>query len=416
MRKTELSQNTGIHNSDLSRVFNHKQTLSLSNLDAITEALELVEGALYSYYLEECFNENGYLDKRRTVQFLYRCITDDYEKLSRDLLYIMTEEKLDTIHANYLSYICSVAEKLFLAGKEEKALALYDLIIEKDRNGLSDQLAISYFRRFYIVRMSEDEQYALTYVLEHLMRIPRKIRKDAYLWIAAFYYRREKWEEVLYYAEKLENMVENGEYYGRALMYKSFALARLGGTLEEILAYIDRYAQVNDYFAEVAVGNRYIALLDFGQLDYSDDYLYWLKDREDIYVGLPRVLEAYVLLNRLDDAKRLLDSYRHSIDEITESKDLRLKQKIYLDFHYAFALYQCKSKLLPDGLDELLEVAYSATQLGNLEKLKKCLLVYWEFRDHVTEDQRNKYIELLSTNNIRGNSYGVSKVISKKLN
>jgi transcriptional regulator with XRE-family HTH domain len=376
-KKTDLAQNSGIHISDISRVFNHKQPLSLKNLDAITVAFGLEEGTLHSYYGEECFNEKGYLDKRRSEQFMYKCVTDGYEKQLSELLHTITTETADSIRTNYLNYIFSVAEKLFKAGNEEKALPLYELIIENEWNDYSEQLAISYFRRFYIVRMTEKGQHALTSMLEHLVCMPREIRKEAFLWIAAFYYRREQWKKVLYYAERLENLTKEGEYYARALMYKSFALARLEGSLEKILVLIDRYAQINEYFAEVAVGNRYLALLDFGQLEYADKYLAWLEDREDRYVGLPRVLEAYLHLDRLADAKRLLDWYRHIIVEIAVSKDLWLKQKMYLDFRYAFALYQCKSLLLPEGLDELLEVAYTAIQIrqcGEIQKMSSRLL------------------------------------------
>lgn len=393
-KKIDLAKRSGTHISDISRIFNHKQALSLKHLDAITKALGLAEGSLYPYYAEECFNENKRLDKRRSVQFLYKCITHGYEKQYSDLLLTMTVEKSDTIRTNYLNYVFSVAEKLFKAKKEEKALPLYELIIDHEPNDSSEQLATSYFRRFYIVRMNENGQHALPYVLEHLVYMPSEVRMEAYLWITAFYYRREQWGEVLYYAERLEKMVQKGEYFARALMYKSFALARLGGSLEEVLALIAQYAQVNDYFADIAAGNRFAAFLDFGKLEYAGEYHAWLEDREDMYVGLPKVLEAYVHLNQLEDAKRLLD--KHSIDDMVVKNDIWLMQKMYLDFRYAHALYKCETLLLPEGLNELLNVAYAANQIGNLERFKKCLLIYWKYRHHSTPDQRNKYIQLLS--------------------
>ncbi|MEH7378154.1 MULTISPECIES: helix-turn-helix domain-containing protein [Bacillaceae] len=47
-RKIDLAKHSGIHLSDISRIFNHKQPLSLQNLDAITTALGLDEDAFYS--------------------------------------------------------------------------------------------------------------------------------------------------------------------------------------------------------------------------------------------------------------------------------------------------------------------------------------------------------------------------------
>lgn len=399
--KTDLADRSGIHISEISRIFNHKRSLTLKYLDAITEAIGLEEGALYSYFVEECFNEEQVLDKRKSIQFLFKCFTHGYEKHCQNLLHVMISEKSVLLRINYLNYIFFVAEEIFKAGKEEKALLLYEIIIESESKDILELLAISYFRRFYILRMTEDGQHALTFVLEYLFCIPKKVRMEAYLWISAFYYRREQWEEVLYYAERLRKMVKDGEYYGRALMYKSFALARLGGSLNEIIELTEQYALVNDYFADLAIGNRLASYLDYGQLEYVDQYLNWLEDREDVYVGLPKVLEAFIRLNRLDDAKRILDLYQHTIDELIIDAEPWLKQKVHLDFRYAHAYYQCESLQLQKGLDELLDVAYTANQIGNLERFNKCLLIYWRFKNHATSDQINKYIQLLSINGIK---------------
>ncbi|MFB7140380.1 helix-turn-helix domain-containing protein [Gottfriedia sp. NPDC056225] len=402
--KTDLAQRSGIHISEISRLFNHKRSVTLKYLDAITEAIELEEGALYSYFAEECFNEEQLLDKRKSVQFLFKCFLKGYEEHCEKLLQIMTTEKSDTARTNYLNYIFFVAEELFKAGEEEKAMLLYEIIIENDSKNSMELLAISYFRRFYILRMTDDAQHALTDVLEYLFCMPKKVIKEAYLWIVAFYYWRERWEEVLYYAERLRKLVKDGEYYGRALMYKSFALARLGGTLEEIVELTDCYAQVNDYFADLAIGNRLASYLDFGYLEYVDQYLTWLEDREDVHIGLPKVLEAYIHLNRLEDAKKILDLYKHKINELDESVESWLKQKVYLEFRYAYALFQCESLQFPNGLDELLDVAYVANQIGNLERFNKCLLVYWRYKHHATSNQINKYIQLLSINGMKESS------------
>ncbi|WP_088014057.1 helix-turn-helix domain-containing protein [Gottfriedia acidiceleris] len=402
--KTDLAQESGIHISEISRIFNHKRSLTLKYLDAISEAIGLEEGTLYSYFVEECFNEEWVLDKRKTVQFLFKCFTNGYEEHCQNLLQIMTTEKSDSARTIYLHYIFFVAEELFKVGKEEKALTLYNLIIENYSKDMLEQLAISYFRRFYILRMTESGQHALTYVLEYLFCMPKKIRIEAYLWITAFYYRRENWEEVLYYSERLKKLVKGGEYCGRALMYKSFALARLGGSLEEIIELTEQYAQVNDYFADLARGNRFASYLDYGYLEYVDQYLTWLEDREDVYVGLPKVIEAYIQLNRLDDAKRILDLYQHTIDELSVNGETWLKQKVSLEFRYAHALYWCESLQVQKGLDELLDVAYTANQIGNLERFNKCLRIYWRFKNHANSDQINKYIQLLSINGIKEGS------------
>lgn len=292
--KTELSRKSGIHISEISRILNHRQPLSLQNLDAITTAFGLSEGTLYPYYVEECLNKVNRVDKRRSIQFLYKCVAEGYEEHSNQLLNLMLEEQSKTYRKKNLFYTFSVAEKLFKTGKGEKALPLYEVLIQNDSDRFSEKVAISYFRRFYIVRGTAKGQYALSHVIDELAYMPNETRKEAYMWIMADYYRREEWGQVLNYAERLEKIATVGEYYGRALMYKGFALSRLGASLEEVLSLIKQYAQVNDFFAETAVGNRYVALLDFGKLEYADEYLSWLENRDDMYVGLPRIFETYV--------------------------------------------------------------------------------------------------------------------------
>lgn len=399
--KTELSKRTGIHISEISRILNHKQPLSLPYLDAITTALGLSEGTFYPYYVEECINEGKHVDKRRSIQFLFKCASEGYETLCNELITLMLEEPSKTIRKKNLVHIFSVAEKLFKAGKYEQALPFYEVLIESESDRFSEKIAISYFRRFYIVRGTDKRQHALSLVLDYLAYMPIEIRMDAYMWIMAYFYRREEWEQVLHYAEKLEKMAVEGEYYGRALMYKGFALTRLGSSLDEVLGIIKQYAQVNDFFAETATGNRYAALLDFGKSEYADEYLSWLENRDDIYAGLPRIFETYVRLNRLEDAKKLIERFKPVIDDMAASKEPWLKEKMNLDFRYAYALFQCKINQFNEGLNELLKVADSSIRIGNIERFKKCLLIFWKYRLYSTPQHDQRYSQMLSINNIK---------------
>jgi transcriptional regulator with XRE-family HTH domain len=395
--KTELSKKTGIHISEISRILNHRQPLSLQNLDAMTTSFGEAEGTLYPLYLEECLNE-GRVDKRRSIQFLYKCAAEGYETYTNKMVDIMLEERSKTIRKKNLVYIFSVAEKLFEEGKAKQALPLYDVLIESDSDRFSEKVAVSYFRRFYIVKGTDKGQHALSQLLDQLAYMPVDIRKEAYMWIMADYYRREDWRQVLNYAGKLEKMAGEGEYYGRAIMYKSFALSRLGASLQEVLRLIDQYSQVNNYYAELAVGNRFAALLDFGKVDFANEYLSWLVKRDDVYAGLPRIFETYVQSNRLEDAKNLIERFNHVIQDMAVSKEPWLKEKRYLDFRYAYALFQCKSKQYNRGLNVLLEVAESSIRIGNIERFKKCLLAFWEYRTYATFQHDQRYCLLLGRN------------------
>ncbi|MGZ4121666.1 MAG: helix-turn-helix domain-containing protein [Tumebacillaceae bacterium] len=395
---TDLAKHTGVHKSEISRIFNHKQHLSLHILDAFTLAFGVAEDTLYPYYVEECFNENQHIDKRRSEQFLYKCAANGYEKPLLALLDAMVEEKSKTIRNKNYTYIFNVAEKLFAEQLEQQALPLYEFIIENMPDRFSEQVAISYFRKFYLVRLTSLSEHAMVQVIEHLAYMPQEFKAHAYLWITATFYMWQDWREAYKAAVKLEHLATEAEHTGRALVFQSLALSRLNGTLDEVLQVTDRYAQVNDYYANLAVGNRMIAYLDFGHYEYVDAYLAWLEDRDDMYLGIGQVLETFVKLKRFEDAERLLFQFEDVIREMEVgnlNKPL-LPQK-YLHFLYAHALLQLESGRVATGLDEILHVAQLAKELGTKERFKQCVRAIWTYRAHVTPEQEENYLNLLNT-------------------
>ncbi|PGM57802.1 helix-turn-helix transcriptional regulator [Bacillus sp. AFS053548] len=395
MNLTQLARNSTIHLTEISRILNHKQTLSLRNLDAITAALNLSEGTLYSDYIEECFNENGILDKRRSMEFLYKCALFGYQDQLKVIFNKVLDESQKAILKKNLNYIFLVAEKLFEENKEREALPLYECIIESMPDHNSTQLAKSYYRKYYVVRTTDQGHDAEVHALRHLTKLTKELQLSTYLWIMATCYLRQNWKKVMYYAQTLEKFAKEGDYYGRALLYQGFALLRLGGSLEEVLSIIDRYSKVNDYYRDLAIGNRFVAYLEFEQYEHVDAYLDWLEVREDLFVGLPRILEVYVKLERIEDVERLLNRYFNIFEEIAESKE-PFRQQMHLKFRYSHALYQCARNKITEGIHEILDVAITAIELGVLKEYGKYLLMYWKYRHYINSEHERKYLQILS--------------------
>ncbi|MGG0175788.1 helix-turn-helix domain-containing protein [Gottfriedia acidiceleris] len=397
MSRTDLANLSGIHLSDISRILKNKQSLSFNNLDIITESLGFDEGDLYFYYIEECFNESRNLDKRKSEQFLYNCAAKGFDAQLLSLFSLILEERSKSIRNKSLSFIFTVAEKLFIEGKELESLPLYKVIIENMPDQFSEEVAISHFRRFYILRFTEEGQYALEQALEHIAYLPKDIQFQAYVRITATLYIRREWKKTLYYACVLEKMAEEEEHYGTALLYQSFALRCLGSSLTDVLALIDRYARVNDYFADIAIGNRLVAYLDFGHLDYVDEYFNWLKDREDFFAGIPRVLDAYVKLSRLEDAKQLIKGHYNKIEEMATNSDYSFKKQMFLRFRYTYALFLFECNRYTEGFDVLLDVASKFRKVRMIDRFKQCLIVYWKNRDNISTKHEEIYLRLLET-------------------
>ncbi|MFD4705998.1 hypothetical protein ACFWM3_14175 [Gottfriedia sp. NPDC058432] len=391
---TRLAKNSNMHLTEISRILNHKQSLSLRNLDAITAGLNLEEGTFYSDYIEECFNENKFMDKRRSMEFLYKCASLGYEDLLQNMFNRVLDERSKQILKKNLNYIFLVAEKLFEEKNVLLALPLYECVIESTPDHHSAQLAKSYYRKYYIVRLTEQGPDAEVLVLRHFHNLPQELQLSTYLWIMATCYIRQNWEKVMCYAKALEKIAKEEEYYGRALLYQGFASLRLGGSLEEVLSIIDRYSKVNRCYAELAIGNRFVVYLEFGYYEYVDRYLNWLEGRDDMFAGLPRILEVYLKLGRIDDVEVLLKQYIHIFEENALSNE-PFKQQMHLQLCYTHALYQCAKNKFTEGVHEILDVVISAIELGVAKSYSKAFVMFWKYRDKINSEHERKYLQIL---------------------
>ena len=85
------------------------------------------------------------------------------------------------------------------------------------------------------------------------------------------------------------------------------------------------------------------------------------------------------------------------------------KQQLYLDFCYAQSLLKCENKQYIEGLNDLINVARKVKNVGIIEKFKLCLLSIWHYRDHLTDQLNEDYIQMLSEDrNQANNLYAVS--------
>ncbi|PFH85837.1 hypothetical protein [Bacillus sp. AFS088145] len=126
-----------------------------------------------------------------------------------------------------------------------------------------------------------------------------------------------------------------------------------------------------------------------------DEYLSWAEIREDFYISFTYILEVLVKLERTAKVEQLLNRYQHIFEEFPTKNEV-FKVEMYLHYLYALALYRCARNELEEGLDELLNVANKAYELGFLKRFKECIQFYWEHRDYINTEHEKKYMELLN--------------------
>ncbi|WP_346773970.1 helix-turn-helix transcriptional regulator [Brevibacillus sp. SYP-B805] len=390
-KKTDLAQAANLYPSDLSNFMNGSgtRTFPLDALDAITEAFGLPPGHFYPLYFGECYSK-GKLVRHRCEEFLYRCALLQFTPfVERIIAALLAESK------SHLQTVYTVAKRLFDERKTEEALPLIETVIEHEANRFSQRLSSCYFYRFFIVRNKGMEQgyHALVQMLEYLVYMPLDIQLEAYLRIITFYFAQEDWKLVLEYAKRLEEVAQEGTYYGEALLYQSIALSETG-RFEEALQLTDRYAGVSDYFADLAVGNRLFIHIKAGKTQYIDDLIAHLEANDMMYLGLPIILVAYLKAGQLSEARHFLDRFRHAAEQLKNETNPHFA-KLLLDFSYHHASLLFATGQIAHAVDEILEAIRLADKLGNMERFKDSLRLFWQYHEHTSPDQKAKFYSLL---------------------
>jgi len=363
-----------------------KRTFPIHVIDSITEALDLPPGALYQFYLGECFSNDKWV-KHRIEEFLYHCLKLRLTELTNQLLSILLLEP-----TNHLDAIFHVVQRLFADQLFDDALPLVQAIIAHDPNRHGQRLAICYFYRFFIIRSKGmDKGYeALVQMLEYIIFMPRDIQLEAYLRIITFFHAREDWEFVTEYAKKLEDLAGEGKYYGEALLYQAIA-AKESGEYELALQITEIYGQINDYYATVAEGNKMMIKIAQGQFDLIESALDFLENKwNDRYTSMPHILEACVKSQQWDKVDSFLQRFQRDI-QILYSERNPFVQKLLLHFCYYFAIYLNATGKEKSAVESIAKAILLAQKLGIPHRLRECLWLYREYRRHATAEIRERY-------------------------
>ncbi|MDU5946024.1 MAG: helix-turn-helix transcriptional regulator, partial [Paenibacillus macerans] len=124
---SQFAQKIGLNIGTLSYILNGNRTLSIEQLDLITECMGLAKGYFYNQYFEEVLVEST-PNWRRIKPFIYGCA----EIGNWDLIHKAVQLLLDTLV--YSSHLFDVAEDFYKSGKKEAAIILYENVALSERN------------------------------------------------------------------------------------------------------------------------------------------------------------------------------------------------------------------------------------------------------------------------------------------
>lgn len=393
-KQKELAEASGIDSSTISYIFNNKQSLMLPQLHAINQAFGLPAHAYYEEFIGECCNELGRLRPDKTSDFILHCIEVEKYDLVKQLVQLLYEE---TNRSKLIDVAFKIAERIFQSPKRNYSLPFYDIIV---RNGYSrsEKIAISYYRRFLILRdldTSGAGNEALCQLIEYLPILPDSLRLDAYYRILTYYNVMENWTKLLQYAKELRAVAfEEGQddYIAESWLYESVALMGMKN-FEGALQVTQQYAVYGDHYAWLSKLNERYIYIEMKQTEPIEELMSLLKDHQFLIV-LPVALESYVSNSLFHEAARFLEKYKNHVDDLLSRKDpFHVKHKLRLS--QALAQYYFKTSQHEFGFDYNALTLELALRLKNMSYVGMAVLTFQEHEKDASMEQRDRFTNIL---------------------
>jgi tetratricopeptide (TPR) repeat protein len=328
LQKTHVANRLGIPLAQLSRYLSGSRPFDLKVLDGITNLLGLPKGHFYDEYLNDCWDAPRNRSSR-IRNFLCHTTMNGLDKYTKKMI----DQLLDS--GRELCDLYYAGEQLDQKGMYEAALRFYDLVIDNERNRLSESLALSYYRRFMIVRNWDMEHAfeAATKLGEHIRALPGKVMYEAYVNILTVFYVLDKWDHLLKYSEEVSSVMEAArEYdlflYAKCLSYLGISY-RHKKQFDKAIEIIRRYASLPEEKYKVwAELNTCVVLLESGQSDRVYDLIKLAQRyREEAPNHIEHILGAFLKQKKFDEMEWALSLFADDVEALFAMKDPLSKKR-----------------------------------------------------------------------------------------
>lgn len=311
-----------INSGTLSRFIKGQQPLSVSNLDLVTEAMNLEEGYFYSLYAYECMIQSS-PNWRRLGPFIMRCAELDKLKCLDQLVGMMMD------NLTYSSLLFDTAEALYHKGNREAALIIYKKVAESEKYQHAERLGMCQYRIF-TCSLNSDQEHNLDCTIQfenYVKRLPDAVQLDALKDLANTLLSLRKWNKAKYYIQEMGRIsrVLYSQKHKQArpssrlkrpakplfgyILYSDLLLGSIAAEnddYDQALYYVSCYEDqswvkesdeaaeiTKEQFREWAKGNRYLYELMKGNTDVLEPYIDYLSSREnEILKALFKIIQA----------------------------------------------------------------------------------------------------------------------------
>ncbi|OBA06223.1 DNA-binding protein [Paenibacillus polymyxa] len=431
----QFGQLAGMNRGIISAIVTGNKSMSVNQLDRITEAMGLPEGEFYDLFIENFVIDHP-PNMRRIEPFLFRCAELDRLDEIRRVVGAIMDNLL------YSPKLFEIAEGLLEQGRLEAALILYEGVAETERYQHSERLAVCQYRIFTI-QVGEDQNRnleAATLLEPFVERLDEMEQLDALKDLANVYRSLRKWDKVDKIARKMRAKAEiqysmkhqqqsrmcdeSSKKLSRPLfVYIAYADLLCSGSCEakddyhQALQYTYAYASLDwvlekdedtqhwmGLFQNWAEGNTYVYKLLSGDISVLNDYVQYIiasSDKVDKEM-IVKLLNCMFAANRFQlDVNDILKRFEMIIDSFVQqpSSDMYTYQVVpeqTTRFKYELAKYYLNRGNYSYGFKYLLDVLSKSLANNKESFFIRCIRLFEQFKQFADVRTFVKYESLVS--------------------
>ncbi|KJD42361.1 helix-turn-helix transcriptional regulator [Paenibacillus terrae] len=425
----------GMNRGIVSAIVTGNKSMSINQLDLITEAMGLPEGYFYDLFIENYIIDTP-PNMRRIEPFLFRCAELDKLDTIRRVVGAIMDNLL------YSPKLFEIAETLFEQGRYDAALLLYEGVAEAEKYQHSERLATCQYRIFTIqIGDDQSQNVRAAAVFEAFVeRLYEIDQLDALKDLANVYRSLRKWDKVeevartmrakaeiqytLKHKQDSREQTESTDKLSRPLfVYIAYAdllcanACEEQGDYEQALHYTYAYSNL-DWVRETDEDTQYwIGLFKYwsqanihayrllsGDVSVLHEYLNYIDESSDTIQEdrVTQLLNIMIAANRYKlDLNDILKRFETEIASFSQrpSSDDMYTQQVIPDYSalcgYELAYYYLNHGMHYDGFNHLFCAMVKAHILNNETYFINCMGLFVHFKAHAVPETKTKFYDLI---------------------
>jgi transcriptional regulator with XRE-family HTH domain len=400
----QFGQLAGMNRGIVSAIVTGNKSMSVNQLDLITEAMGLPEGHFYDLFIENYIIDHP-PNMRRIEPFLFRCAELDKLDAIRRVVGAIMDNLL------YSPKLFEISEELLSQGRHSAAFLLYEGVAEAEKYQHSESLAVCQYRIFTI-QIGDDQSRNLKAAIlfePYVERLDEIDQLDALKDLANVYRSLRKWDKVGEMARQMRGKAEiqysfvhnekrkdgtpekktRGPLFGYIayadLLCASVCEAR--GDYQQALQYTYAYADLDwvkeddddtkhwvNLFSQWAEGNAYVYKLLSGEINLLNEYVEYIavtsaaNENEKLSKLLNVIIAANQFSIDVDDILKRFETIIATFSQQPSSDDMYTQQVIpdYIAwFGYELGYYYLHRGKYIDGFKYLMNAMVKSHIINN---------------------------------------------------